>query len=46
MTKGKLIQSISENMPGGFFIYKDDPTGEIIYANDAMAELFECEYIE
>ena len=46
MTKEKLIQSISENMPGGFFIYKDDPTGEIIYANDAMADLFECENVE
>lgn len=46
MTKEKLIQSVSENMPGGFFIYKDDPTGEIIYANEAMADLFECDSLE
>lgn len=30
-------------MPGGFFIYRADETEELIYANQALLDLFECE---
>ncbi len=43
----KLKQSFIMNgfaaMPGGFFIYRADDSEEILYANQATLEIFECE---
>ena len=33
-------------MPGGFFIYKSEGDGELIYANDATVGLFGCNDLE
>lgn len=38
-----IIESICDGMPGGFFIYKADGDGEIIYINKAMLRIFKCD---
>ncbi|MBR1815340.1 MAG: response regulator [Lachnospiraceae bacterium] len=40
------VQWVAEQMPGGFFIYKNDDTHEIIYANHAVYQIFGCENSE
>ena len=36
------VQWVAEQMPRGFFIYKNDDTQEIIYANHAVYQIFGC----
>ncbi|MBR5341601.1 MAG: response regulator [Erysipelotrichaceae bacterium] len=46
---GKLspaIEWISEQIPGGFFIYKADGNMELLYANKAMIRIFGCSNLE
>ena len=40
------INDIMQGIPGGFFIYRADGNEEIIYANDAMLNLFRCDTME
>ena len=40
------INDIMQGIPGGFFIYRADDNEEIIYANDAMLNLFRCDTID
>ena len=40
------INDIMQGIPGGFLIYHADGNEEIIYANDAMLNLFRCDTIE
>ncbi len=40
------IEWMSEQMPGGFFIYRADNSMEILYINDAALRIFGCETIE
>lgn len=40
------IAEIGKHMPGGFFIYKDDENGELIYFNDAVLSLYGCANID
>lgn len=37
------IKKIMDEMPGGFFIYHADGNEELIYANNAVPRLFNCE---
>ncbi len=37
-----IISHMAEQMPGGFFIYKNDPQGTLIYFNDIMVKYFNC----
>ena len=37
-----LIEEIGNHMPGGFFVYQAEGSQEIIYANDAVYDLFGC----
>ena len=37
-----VIEEIGKHMPGGFFIYKADPSEELLYANRAVFEIFGC----
>ena len=32
----KVIEEIGRHMPGGFFIYKAEKPGELLYANHAV----------
>lgn len=41
-----VIERISEEMPGGFFIYKADGDEELLYANNAMLRIFGCDTLE
>lgn len=41
----KVIQFMDE-MPGGFFIYRADDDGQIIYANAALLRIFQCSTME
>lgn len=41
-----VIEQISEGMPGGFFIYHADGSGELIYINGAMLRIFGCDTLE
>ncbi len=40
------LKAFADGMPGGFFIYRADETEEIIYANQAMVRMFQCDSIE
>ncbi len=45
-TKLPGVEWMTEQMPGGFFIYHDDEEQEIIYANRPMYKIFGCENLE
>ncbi len=39
-------KSITDQMPGGFFIYRADGDEELLYANEALLRLFGCEDLQ
>ncbi len=41
-----VIEEIGGHMPGGFFIYKADEPGELIYANKPVFDIFGCASLE
>ena len=41
-----IIEQLGEHMPGGFFIYKNDESEELLYANRAVFRLFGCDSLE
>ena len=41
-----IVESISERMPGGFFIYHADGDEELIFTNNALLRIFGCETLE
>lgn len=41
-----FIEQITDGMPGGFFIYHADGNEEMIYANNAMVNIFGCDSLE
>lgn len=41
-----LVEDIGKHMPGGFFIYKADDPGNLIYANKACFNIFGCDDLE
>lgn len=41
-----VIEQITDGMPGGFFIYHADGNEELIYANQAMVNIFGCDDLE
>ena len=43
---GFSMNQISEGMPGGFLVYKDNEAQEILYANKRILEIYECETLE
>lgn len=38
-----VIEEIGQHMPGGFFIFKVEGDGELLYANQAVFDLFGCD---
>lgn len=46
MHAAAYLKTFADGMPGGFFIYRADETEEIIYANEAMVRMFNCDSIE
>lgn len=40
------LKAFADGMPGGFFIYRADETEEIIYANQAIIRMFQCDSID
>ena len=43
---GFSINQISEGMPGGFLVYRDNEAQEILYANKKVQEIYECSSLE
>ncbi len=41
-----IVQEIGSYMPGGFFIYKAEEPGELLYANQAVFTIFGCADLE
>ncbi|MBQ6603365.1 MAG: PAS domain S-box protein [Eubacterium sp.] len=41
-----FVEEIEEYMPGGFFIYKADESGTLLYANRACCGIFGCGTLE
>ncbi len=41
----RQIRRFTDEMPGGFFIYRSD-TSEVIYANHALLRIFGCQTME
>ena len=41
-----IIEEIGRHMPGGFFIYKADEKGELLYANEETIKIFGCDDLE
>ena len=44
--KDRLSSLFTERMPGGSFIYRAEKPHELLFANQAMADLFECDTVE
>lgn len=40
------LKKLTNQMPGGFFVYRADGNEEIVYANQAMLRLFNCDTME
>ena len=38
----EAIEQIGEHIPGGFFIYKEGGNEELLYANQAVFDIFGC----
>jgi len=43
---GVSLSQISEGMPGGFLLYRDNEQLEILYANSRLWKIYECESLE
>lgn len=43
---GTLLSRLTENLPGGILIYRDDGTKEILYANPWLIRVFGCSSFE
>ena len=41
-----FMEEIGKRMPGGFFIYKAEQPGELLYANQACFDIFGCDGLE
>lgn len=41
-----IVEEIGRHMPGGFFIYKAETPDELLYANQAVLNIFGCENLE
>ena len=41
-----IIEQFGEHMPGGFFIYKADESEELLYANEAVCQMYGCDNLE
>ena len=41
-----IVQEIGRQMPGGFFIYRAEAPEEILFANNAVLEIFGCRDME
>ena len=46
MNAEDMLKKITDEMPGGFFVYQAGGDEEIIYANMAMLRIFECDTME
>ena len=38
-----VIDELGSHMPGGFFIYKDEEPGELLYANKPVYDIYGCD---
>ena len=41
-----IIEELGRDMPGGFFIYKAEQPEELLYANQAVFDIFGCKNLE
>lgn len=46
MNAEDMLKKITDEMPGGFFVYRAGGAEEIIYANMAMLRIFECDTMD
>ena len=46
MNAEDMLKKITEEMPGGFFVYRAEGNEEIIYVNKAMLRILECDTME
>lgn len=44
--EANFFAEFADKMPGGFFIYRADEKEELIYANEAMLQIFNCSSME
>ena len=42
----RIVEEMGRHMPGGFFIYKAEKPEELLYANQAVFDIFGCEGLE
>ena len=41
-----IVEEIGRHMPGGFFIYKAELPEELLYANEAVLDIFGCRTLD
>ena len=41
-----LLREMAKKMPGGFFAYRADLAGEVLFVNDIVLDIFGCESVE
>ena len=42
----RIVEMSADRMPGGFMIYRDNESEEIIYVNDKFLEILGCESLD
>ena len=45
-TPASALEWLSEQMPGGFFVYKADDSEELLYVNHAVCEIYGCDSVD
>lgn len=41
-----IVEQIGRHMPGGFFIYKAEQPEDLLYANQAVVDIFGCDDLD
>ena len=41
-----VVEEIGRHMPGGFFIYRAEQPEELVYANEAVIDIYGCDDLE
>ncbi len=44
--KMPVMERLAEQMPGGFFFYRAEEAGALLYVNQAICDIFGCETVE
>lgn len=41
-----VVEQMAQQLPGGFVLYKDNESGDILFVNDVLLEMYDCETLD